>query len=201
MLTTIVSAKGGQGKSSLSYAIAFACEGGIITNETHCSIDEILGRKRFLKLENDSELPEIGKDFRVVFDAKAGIDEPVVAQAIETADQVVIPVRPEGPEELSRLVWTIQETEKRNSNICVVVCRAKRNEFKVIKKQVGKSWNYPVFWMPNSVHVQDLSDPRYGAESLHEKAAKPGGGYAHLRKVVIPEFEALMDHLGLAIQR
>lgn len=201
MLITVVSAKGGQGKSSLSYAIAFACEAGIITNETHCSIDDILGETRFLKLENNSELPEIGKEFLVVFDAKAGIDEPVVAEAIKAADQVVIPVRPEGPEELARLVWTIQEVEKRNSKICVVVSKAKPREFESVKAQVSKFWDYPVFWIPGSVHIQDLSDPARKGETLHEKAANKGGAYNHLRRVVMPEFEALLKHLKLTIKR
>ena len=82
MLITIVWTKGSQGKSTLSHAIAYEKGFGIITNDIDSSVDEFLAEKRVIKLRNDDQLPEIPENVWAIFDGKAGIDEPVVLQAI-----------------------------------------------------------------------------------------------------------------------
>lgn len=198
-LIAVVSAKGGQGKSTLSNAIALACGGGILTNEKHSSMDRILVG-RFAKVDSESELPDVPESVVAIFDGKAGIHEPVVESAIRRADHVLIPIRPEGPEEAKRLAWALSEVAKMTSpeRIAVVVTKATEAEFEAVRDRVGAHWKVPVFWLPNSVFFQELGDERFGAESLHQKAESKWQR-SHLRNVVIPRLELLLEHLHLPI--
>ena len=199
-LIAVVSAKGGQGKSTLSNAIALACGGAIVTNEKHSSMDKIV--KGFAKVDSEADLPPINSKAKVIFDAKAGIHERVVEQAIQQADFVLVPIKPESPEELRRLAWGLSEVPKiqPSAKVAVVVMKARKDEFEAIKKQILSKWSVPVFWMPNSVYLHELGDERFGGESLHEKA-KAGGLKAYNLRKVIREFETLMAHIQLPISR
>ena len=111
MLIAVVGTKGSQGKSTISHAIAYEKGFGIITNDIDSSVDEFLPEERVIKLRNDDELPEIPDDVWVVFDGKAGIDEPVVKQAIQKADWVIVPTIYE-VEELKRALRGIKQVEQ-----------------------------------------------------------------------------------------
>lgn len=199
-LISVVSAKGGQGKSTLSYAIALASGGGILTNEKHSSVESIVGQSA--KIDSETDLPEIHPSITVIFDGKAGIHERVVRQAIEQADHILIPIRPEGPEEIKRLVWAIQEVEAmvQRPRIAVVVMQTRRSRYESIASKLQSRWPYPVFWFPNSVHFQDLGNEQLNGETLHEKFHQ-GGLKGYQLREAIPQFEALMAHLGLTIQQ
>jgi len=155
MLITIVGTKGSQGKSTLSHAIAYEKGFGIITNDIDSSVDEFLPEERVVKLRNDDEFPDIPDDVWVVFDGKAGIDEPVVKKAIKRADWVIVPTI-YGVEELKRCLRGIHQVEKLNRKIIVVANSMKASEFEEVSTIIEKECDYPVFFIRNSRFVAEM---------------------------------------------
>ena len=198
-LIAVVSAKGGQGKSTLSNAIALASDAAIITNELHSSIDQVLEPGRVKKVSGEADLPPIKKGVTVVFDGAQGIHQNSTRQAIEKADHVLIPVKPEGSgiEEIKRLAWGLADVPIKRAS--VVVMMVLENEFLEIKEKVeGRYPEVKVFWLPRSILFEKQGED---GESLHQKAKQKGRDPARLRKTVLPHFEALMAHIQLPILR
>lgn len=192
MLIAVVGTKGSQGKSTISHAIAYEKGFGIITNDIDSSVDEFLPEERVIKLRNDDELPEIPEDVWVVFDGKAGIDEPVVKQAIEKADWVIVPTI-YGVEELKRALRGIKQVEQLNSNIIVVANSMKVAEFDEIKSIIEGESGHPVLHIRNSKHVAEML---FIPESIEEKFKK-GGLTAYSLKDIRKQFQELYKHLGI----
>ncbi len=192
MLIAIVGSKGGQGKSTLSMALAYGCGAGIITNDVDGSVDEFLPEDRTIKLSNDDAIPDIPAELLAVFDGKAGIDEPCVLDAVSKADWVITPTV-YGVEEVKRARRAIQQLHAINSNIIIVANRMKRAEFEELEAAIGTRWTFPLFWIRESRHVQELL---FLPQSIHDKAAK-GGLAAYTVKDICEQFDQLFAYLGL----
>ena len=192
MLISIVGTKGSQGKSTISHAIAFAKGFGIITNDIDSSIDEFLPEEQVLKFSNNAELPEIPKDYGAVFDGKAGIDEPIVKDAISKSDWVIIPTI-YGVEELKRCVRAIRQVEKLNDKIVLVGNNMKVAEFEEVKELLGSECEYPIFHIRNSKYVAELL---FVPESIEQKYAK-GGLVGYGIKDIKKQFNELFNFVGI----
>jgi len=192
MLITVVGTKGSQGKSTISHAIAYEKGFGIITKDIDSSVDEFLPEERVFKLRNDDELPEIPEDVGVVFDGKAGIDEPVVKQAIERADWVIIPTI-YGVEELKRAIRGIKQAEQLNQKIVVVANAMKASEFQEVKELLAGECSYPVYHIRNSKHVAEML---FIPESIEDKYQK-WGLVAYSTKDIREQFKALYKQLWI----
>jgi len=192
MLITVVGTKGSQGKSTISHAIAYEKGFWIITNDIDSSVDEFLPEDRVVKLQNDDELPEIPDDVWVIFDGKAGIDEPVVKQAIERADWVIIPTI-YGVEELKRCLRWIEQVRAINDKIVIVCNSMKAGEFKEVEEHIKGECPFPVFFIRNSRFVAEML---FIPESIEEKF-KRGGLTAYSLKDILAQFQALYKHLGI----
>lgn len=193
MLITVAWTKGSQGKTTLACALAYHYQFNIITNDIDSSIDEYLPDDRVWKLDNDAKLPEIPKHVGVVFDGKAGIDEPIVIDAVKKADCVIIPCI-YGIEEVKRAKRAIYQLAQYNTNIIIVwnmiegkdrveeLCGVFRDEFP-----------YPFFPIRKSAYIQEIINL---PESVHEKAAK-GKLQAYQMMDLLEQFEAIFNHLNL----
>ena len=200
VLIAVVSAKGGQGKSTLTNAIALASGGAIVTNELHSSMDKVV--KAFAKIESEVNLPEFKSGVTVIFDGAQGIHQRSTRQAIERADKVLIPVKLDGSgiEELKRMMWGLSEIPREKA--AVVVMKNLEREYLVVKNIVEKTFKgVPVFWIPNSACLEELGDERKKGETLHEKAKTKGLSSYRLKKHILPRFEELMNHLNLSISQ
>lgn len=192
MLITVVWTKGSQGKSTISHAIAYEKGFGIITNDIDSSVDEFLPKERVIKLRNDDDLPDVPQDMGAVFDGKAGIDEPVVKEAIKQADWVIVPTI-YGVEELKRALRGIKQVEKINKNIIVVANAMKVAEFEEVQALIAGECKYPVFHIRNSRYVAEML---FIPESI-EKKFKRGGLVAYALRDIRKQFQELYKHLGI----
>ncbi|MDB6133192.1 MAG: hypothetical protein JWM59_1435 [Verrucomicrobiales bacterium] len=192
MLISIVGTKGSQGKSTLAHALAFEKGFGIITNDIDSSVDEFLPEDRVLKLRNNDALPEIPKDWNVIFDGKAGIDEPIVREAVSKSDWVLIPTI-YGVEELKRALRAIHEVEKLNPKIVVVPNMVKLGQFEEIQGLIRAHHAYPLFPIRFSKFVAELL---FLPESIEEKHRK-GGLMAYSIRDVRDQFQELFRFLGV----
>lgn len=192
MIISIVGTKGSQGKSTLAHAIAFEKNFGIITNDIDSSVDEYLSEDRVLKLRNDDEFPDIPNGWNIIFDGKAGIDEPIVKQAVAVSEWVLIPTI-YGVEENKRLNRAIRQIEKINKNIVIVPNMLKQGQFEEISELVKEDFNYPLFPIRFSKLVAELL---FIPESINQKYQK-GGLIGYSIKDVKEQFENLMKYLKI----
>ena len=158
----------------------------MITNDIDSSVDEYLSEKRVLKLRNNASLPAIPETVGAIFDGKAGIDEPVVRDAVTKADTVVIPCV-FGVEEVKRAKRAIRELEKLNSRIVIVANTVTRDEAGELISIFKREFDYPIYPIRRSRYIGELL---FTAESLSAKHAR-GGLTAHFMRDVIEQFEAL----------
>lgn len=194
-LISVVSAKGGQGKSSLSNAIALACEGAIVTNERDCDLISVLEEGRVMRIDSEADLPKFNSDLLVVYDGAKGLEQKSTVQAIERADHVLIPVKldGDGAEEIKRMAWSLKQINLKEAS--VVVMANVEKDFLELKQIVEK--NFPrvnVFWIPRSVCISKMNQD---GVSLVDRSKEKGSEAARLRRVVIPHFEALLKHIQL----
>lgn len=192
MLISTVGTKGSQGKSTLANAIAYQKGFGIITNDIDSSVDEFIPEERVLKLRNDDPFPEIPEGWNLVFDAKAGVDEPIVQQAVKASDWVLIPTV-YGVEELKRALRSIQEVEKLNPKIVVVANMLKQGQLEEITDIIRQHFEYPIFPIRFSKPVAELL---FLPESIEEKYQK-GGLAGYTIRDVREQFLDLFRFLGL----
>ena len=115
-------------------------------------MDEYFSEKAVLKLPNDASLPPIPENVGAIFDGKAGIDEPVVRNAVEKADHVLIPCV-YGVEEVKRAKRAIRELEKLNQKIVIVANQVGKEEGEELKRLFQVDFPYPVFTIRHSNYV------------------------------------------------
>ena len=192
MLIAIVGTKGVQWKSTLANAIAHEFGFGIITNDVDSSSDEYFPKGRVLKVHNDDLLPEIPRHIGAIFDGKAGIDEPVVRDAVSKADLVIIPCA-YWVEEVKRAKRAIREMEKLNDEIVIVANAMEKGQAEEIHRIFEGEFRYPVFTIRRSRLVAELL---FTAESLTEKRNR-SPLIAHCMKDVIQQFEQLYRGIWL----
>ena len=195
MLIAIVGTKGAQGKSTLANAIAHEFGFGIITNDIDSSCDEYFPQGRVLKVRNDALIPIIPDHIGAVFDGKAGIDEPVVRDAVTNADCVVIPCV-YGVEEVKRAKRAIREMEKLNDKIVIVANSVGKEESDELRRIFEHEFPYSVYVIRRSRLVAELL---FTAESLSKKKNR-SPLVAHWMKDVIEQFEEFYQGIGLRKQ-
>ena len=176
----------------MASAIAHEFGFGIITNDIDSSVDEYLDDKRVLKLRNDDQLPNIPSHVGAIFDGKAGIDEPVVRDAVSKADRVVIPCV-YGVEEVKRARRAIRELETINDNIVIVLNAVGSGEASELRSLFGSEFAYPTYPIRRSRYIAELL---FTAEPLSKKVGR-GGLAAHWMGDVVAQFESLYEGLGL----
>lgn len=192
MLITIVGTKGAQWKSTLANAIAHEFGFWIITNDIDSSVDEYFSEKQVMKVRNDASIPEIPKNIWAIFDGKAGIDEPVVRDAVTKADHVLIPCV-FGVEEVKRAKRAIRELEKLNKKITIIANTVANDEAKELSAIFEAEFSYPIITIRRSRYIGELL---FTAESLTDKAKK-GGLTGYFMRDVLEQFETLYKALWL----
>jgi len=157
---TVYSLKGGQGKTSLSVAIAKELEFGIITNDVYSPVETMFPEEMVLKLQPDQDLPT-AKDLDggdIIFDFGGYLDIRVIS-ALEMSDYVIIPVMDFDRLNAQGFVSTIAEVEGHNKNIIIVLNKINEEDAKEIRKELKKhNYPYPVFEIKNSKAFKNMID-------------------------------------------
>lgn len=116
--------KGGQGKSTttMQLAAAFVERGltGTVVDLNHSQLDSYKFKDAFPELSFEKKMPKDGDGAKrfVLVDTSADFEGPIV-EAVNTADLVVIPVRPtmEGFEGLCRALENMKAASRTNPNL------------------------------------------------------------------------------------
>ena len=120
MKITIFNLKGGQGKTTLSLALATLYNMYIVTNDEYSPIDEVLGDKKVYHLDEGENLPEVPENINLIYDF-GGKPDPRILEAVNHSRYVIVSVFYKSPLDMQTTINTIQELEPHNPNILIVV--------------------------------------------------------------------------------
>ena len=157
--TTIFSLKGGVGKTSLASALCLELDYKgkkvpIITNDAISPLEEVLGKEKALKLKLDEDFPELKKKDDIIVDLGGFVDERSIS-VLKKSKQVVIPTIGSFLS-ISGLIQTIQEVERFNKEIIIVLNRIEKKEVEKVIQFIRESHDYPIFKLKTSKCFENL---------------------------------------------
>lgn len=130
---TIWTPKGGQGKTSLSLAIAKDHDFLVVTNDTHSPIDEVLPEGKAYRLSPGEAFPEIPSSEKVIYDLGGNSEARVIAAA-QDSDVVIMPVIYNSAFEMQVFLEGVAEMLNINPNILLVVNGCEKRSFEATKQ-------------------------------------------------------------------
>lgn len=145
---TVYTLKGGEGKTTLSCAIALEGKWAVITNDVHSDLTSALPEEAFLVLEPGQPLPS-EKDLEgadIIFDPGGFLDVRMI-EAIKMSDHIIIPVTDFGKKlSTERFFASIYEIEQYNKNIVIVLNKISEKDAKKAREILKEEgYEYPVF--------------------------------------------------------
>jgi len=157
--TTIFSLKGGVGKTSLASALCLELDYKgkkvpIITNDAISPLEEVLGKEKALKLKLDEDFPELKKKDDIIVDLGGFVDERSIS-VLKKSKQVVIPTIGSFLS-ISGLIQTIQEVERFNKEIIIVLNRIEKKEVEKVIQFIRENHDYPIFKLKTSKCFENL---------------------------------------------
>jgi len=149
MKLTIFNLKGGQGKTTLSLALALEYGYYIVTNDQYSPIEKVLPKKKVKHLAVDSPLPSVPEDLDLIYDFGGYADRRLIA-AVTQSDWVIVPIVYDSPLDMQTTIKSIKEIEKHNDKIIIVVNRAKKGIKNKAESVLRTFFNYPTLELRNS---------------------------------------------------
>jgi len=188
---------GRQGKTTLSYTIYKHSKQDYryATNDmANASVDlsEHIPEGDLLFFPHGENI-DIGNDDRnIIFDFGGEPDDRLLTIA-EGVDVIVVPMSYESDSELELTVQNIKALEQVNKNIVLVINKTERDDIEVIEKVFKIAFKgMPIFTINKSRYVRRLANDNQTVFEVAETNKRDG---AQLNKVVIPQFNALIDYL------
>jgi len=122
---SVISQKGGEGKTPISFNLANELGSRILTNDNDILELIFAPNAKIMPLKEIAsyDLKNSGKDFVIDF---GGFVEAETISIIKDSDLVIVPTR-NNPSSIKRGYQTIQELQKHNKNIIVVVTMTKKD--------------------------------------------------------------------------
>jgi len=158
--TTFFSLKGGVGKTSLASAISLELSFinqpvPVITNDPISPLEDLLGSENAMIIQQDQDLPNaFSKDEDVIIDLGGFVDQRIIP-VLENAKLIVIPTLGSFLS-LVGLVGTIQEVERFNKNIVVVINRVDKKEEQSVRTFIKEKGDYPIFSVKSSKCFENM---------------------------------------------
>lgn len=141
--------KGGQGKTVLSLNLAMLEGAFVVTNDVHSPIDDVLGEDRALRLSMRDLLPDVPAEIPLIYDF-GGYPDARIIEAAKTATHILIPLVYESPLEMQVTINAINEIERYNPNITIILNKAKVGDYERAKEVLGKFYEYPILEVKQS---------------------------------------------------
>ncbi len=141
--------KGGQGKTVLSLNLAMLEGAFVVTNDVHSPIDDVLGEDRALRLSMRDPLPDVPAEIPLIYDF-GGYPDARIIEAAKTATHILIPLVYESPLEMQVTINAINEIERYNPNITIILNKAKVGDYERAKEVLGKFYEYPILEVKQS---------------------------------------------------
>lgn len=191
MKITIFNLKGGQGKTTISLALALQYGFAIVTNDEYSPIDKVLKKGKVKHLEQSEELPQVPDKVKLIYDFGGHPDKRVI-DAVKISNWVMIPVFYESPLDMQTTIKTIREIEAYNSNIIVVVNKTQKGDLEKAQKVLKQFFNYPIFEIKKSTSFVKMVEKKRSIRELMESSALFGYHY----KAPLFQVEKIYNHIS-----
>ena len=171
--TSFFSLKGGVGKTSLASAISLELKFinqpvPVITNDPISPLEEILGADNALLIQPDQAFPNTLKtNDDVIVDLGGFVDERSIP-VLEKSKTVVIPTLGSFLS-LSGLIGTLQEVEKFNKDIVIILNRVDKKEEGKVKTFIKENANYPIFSLKTSKCFENIHYQKKSVSQMMEE--------------------------------
>ena len=193
--TTFFSLKGGVGKTSLASAISLELSFinqpvPVITNDPISPLEGLLGSENAMIIQQDQDLPNaFSKDEDVIIDLGGFVDQRSIP-VLENAKNIVIPTLGSFLS-LVGLVGTIQEVEKFNKNIVIVINRVDKKEEQSVRTFINEKGNYPIFSVKSSKCFENIHYQKKSVAQMMEEVPLRRRSYDGVSK----QIWAIINHL------
>ena len=157
MKITIFNLKGGQGKTTISLALALNYGFLVITNDEYSPIDKVLPTSDVKHLEQAEKLPAVPDEFNLIYDFGGYPDERLL-DAVALSDWVIIPIIYDSFLDMQTAIKTIKEIELYNKNIIIVINRTHKGVFEKAKAVLDGFVKYPMFEVKQSTAFIKMVD-------------------------------------------
>lgn len=193
----LYSLKGGQGKTSISCAIALELNIPIITNDIHSPLEEILAEDKVLKLEPNEVLDseQLNNELKgegIIFDFGGYLD-PRIISAFKISDLVIIPISDFGKKlDTQGFISSITEVEEYSKNIIIILNKMKEEEAKVVKEELKKNnYKYPIFEIRKSEAIEKMLNEKKSVSDI----IKEGGLLAWTYRGINNDINKIINYI------
>jgi cellulose biosynthesis protein BcsQ len=189
MIIVTYNFKGGEGKTKIATNLALTMNYSIVTNDVYSPIDKIFSEDKILKLYPKDEIPDFDKNDNIVFDLGGYADARIIS-VLKKAKHIIIPITNE-EDNIEVAIGTIDEIEKYNKNIIIVVNKATGKDFEEVSNDLKKIYKYPIFAIKKSRVVRALTSE---GKSIRE-IANQGGLNKYNYSKIAEQFDELINFI------
>ena len=190
---------GRMGKTTIAYTIYKTSKTPFkyVTNDLENASIKL---EKFVASEDLSHFPDgtdidIDPEANIVFDFGGKPDERLLDVA-EYVDIVLVPVAFQSTSELQLTIKNINALIERNQNIIIVINNTEPADAKLVKMSLGSVFpDLTILEINHSKFIRRLANDN---QTVFEVAQSNKGDATRLQKKIIPQFEALFDHLNIS---
>lgn len=189
MKITVFSIKGGQGKTTISLALATLYNFYVITDDEFSPIDSVLEADNAIHLAQDENLPA-WPNRGLIYDFGGYPNERVI-DAVNASRWVIIPVSYRSPLDMQTTLSTIEEIEQYNKNILLVANQTRPDSFESTCAILQSYYDYPIFEIKDSAAFVRMVEEKQSIEQLIAQKFL----YSHHFEKPLEQLEALGIHI------
>lgn len=165
MKLTIFNLKGGQGKTTLTLALALSSEFFVVTNDEYSPIDKVLPKGHVKHLKASESLPDVLEELDLIYDF-GGYPDKRVVEAVRRSDWLIVPIVYDSPLDMQTSIKTIVELENHTKNIIIVINRTVKDSFIIANAVLKPFFDYPTFEVKKSTAFVKMVEQGKSVEQL-----------------------------------
>lgn len=167
MKITVFNLKGGQGKTTVSLALALSYGFLVVTNDEYSPIDKVLPKGHAKILKHAEQLPVVPDEVDIIYDF-GGYPDARILSAMEKSQWVIVPVIYDSPLDVQVTIKSVREIEKHNKNILLVANKSKSEDVEALQKIFKDFFSYPLLRIKKSTAFVKMIKTKQSLQELTE---------------------------------